>query len=84
MNMLQKELDTDCKLWNQHIISSTKYGNSTGPRGHPNCMSFLPHLCNRHNYMQDITAELADEFYDATMVQNDYSQEFEEFTNTVM
>ena len=84
MDLLRKELDTIAELWNQHIISSSKYGNSSSPRGHPDCMFFLPHLYDTHDYMQDITAVLVDEFYDVTITQNDYSQEFEEFVNTVM
>ena len=84
MDLLQKELDAVTELWNQHIISSSKYGNSSGPRGRPDCMFFLPHLYDTHSYMQDVSPALVDEFYNATMKQNDYSEEFEEFANTVM
>lgn len=84
MDLLRKELDTVTELWNQHIVSSSQYGNSSGRRGHPDCMFYLPHLYDTQSYMQEASATLVAEFYDAKMKRNDYTEEFEQFVNTVM
>ena len=44
MDILRNELHQVAESWNQHIISASKFGNSSGPRGRPDYMFFLPHL----------------------------------------
>ena len=40
MHIIRKELDQVAELWNQNIISSSKFGNSSGPRGKPDLCTF--------------------------------------------
>ena len=85
MHIIRKELDQVAELWNQHIISSSKSGNSSGPRGKPDCMYFLPHLYQTKEYKLEVELEEVEEFIDnATMCPPDFSQEFEEFASVVM
>jgi len=85
MEILRKELHQVSELWNQHIISSSKFGNSSGPRGRPDCMYFLPHLYNTSDYKVDTVESEIDEFIDnATMCPTDYSQEFKELATIIM
>eukprot|EP00794_Sanderia_malayensis_P002364 gene2364-2725_t len=80
-----KELHKVAESLNQHIISRTKFGNSSGPRGRPDCMYFLPHLYDVEDCKVDIDLDEIEEFYDdAAMNVRDYSEEFEEFALTVM
>jgi hypothetical protein len=67
MHLLRKELYQVAELWNQHIISSSKFGNSSGPRGRPDCMYFLPHLYETENYQVTIAPIELEEFDHATM-----------------
>eukprot|EP00794_Sanderia_malayensis_P001012 gene1012-332_t len=85
MSILRKELHKVAESWNQHIISRSKFGNSSGPRGRPDCMYFLPHLYDVEDCKVDIDLDEIEEFYDdAAMNVRDYSEEFEEFALTVM
>ena len=85
MHIIRKELDQVAELWNQHIISSSKFGNSSGPRGKPDCMYFLPHLYQTKDYKLEAELEEVEEFIDnATICPPDFSQEFEEFASFVM
>eukprot|EP00794_Sanderia_malayensis_P013298 gene13298-14671_t len=85
MSILRKELHKVAESWNQHIISRSKFGNSSGPRGRPDCMHFLPNLYDVEDCKVDIDLDEIEEFYDdAAMNVRDYSEEFEEFALTVM
>lgn len=42
MQILRNELHQVAEMWNQHVLASSKFGNSSGPRGRPDCMFFLP------------------------------------------
>ncbi len=85
MSILRKELHKVAESWNQHIISRSKFGNSSGPRGRPDCMYFLPHLYDVEDCKVDIDLDEIEEFYDdAAMNVRDYSEEFEEYALTVM
>ena len=50
MQILRNELHQVAEMWNQQLIASSKFGNSSGPRGRPDCMFFLPHLYNSEDY----------------------------------
>ena len=85
MHIIRKELDQVAELWNQHIISSSKFENSSGPRGKTDCMYFLPHLYQTKDYKLEVELEEVEEFIDnATICPPDFSQEFEEFSSFVM
>jgi hypothetical protein len=80
MEVLRKELEEVAELWNQHVMSASKFGNSSGPRGKPDCMYFLPHLYNATEYKVSIDPLDLDEFVDhTTMNVADASEEFQEF-----
>ena len=80
MQILRNELKEVAEMWNQHIIASSKFENSSGPRGRPDCMFFLPHLYNSENYKVPVDPQELEEFIDkSTMCLADWSQEFEEF-----
>ena len=70
--------------WNQHIISASKFGNSSGPRGRPDCMFFLPHLYDVDDCKLEVDLDEVDEFYDVEMCVRDCSAEFAEFASTIM
>ncbi|PFX16238.1 hypothetical protein AWC38_SpisGene19504 [Stylophora pistillata] len=85
MPILRNELYQVAELWNQHRISSSKFGNSSGPRGRPDCMFFLPHLYSTDDYKTDVDEDDVQEFYDhSTLCPPDYSDDFKEFALTVM
>lgn len=85
MEILRKELHEVSQLWNEHIISSSKFGNSSGPRGKPDCMYFLPHLYSTDDYKVPIDPCEADEFIDdSAMSVQDFSDDFAEFASIVM
>ena len=85
MEILRKELHEVAELWNEHIISSSKFGNLNLPRGRPDTMYFLPHLYNTNDYKMDTNQDEVQEFIDnATMSPDDYSKEFEEFATIIM
>lgn len=85
MKILREELYQVAEMWNQHQIASSKFGNSSVPRGKPDCMYFLPHLYNTEDYKVNIDPYEVEEFIDnSTMSSADYSEEFEEFALTVM
>ena len=85
MALLRKELYQVAELWNQHIISSSKFGNSSGPRGRPDCMFFLPHLYSTEDFKVSVDEDDVQEFIDhSTMCPPDYSEDFKEFALTVM
>ena len=72
------------EMWNQHHIASSKFGNSSGPRGRPDCMYFLPHLYNTEDYKVNVDHHEVEEFIDnSTMCPADFSEEFE-FAITVI
>ena len=72
------------ELWNQHIISSSKFGNSSGPRGRPDCMYFLPHLYGTENYQATIASNELEEFDHSSMCPADVCDEFKEFASCIM
>ena len=85
IHIIRKELDQVAELWNQHIISSSKFGKSSGPRGKTDSMYFLPHLYQTKDYKLEVELEEVEEFIDnATIRPPDFSQEFEEFASFVM
>ena len=85
MNIFRQELFQVAEMWNQHQIASSKFGNSSGPRGKPDCMYFLPHLYNTEDFKVDIDLHEVEEFNDnSTMCSADFSEEFEEFALIVM
>ena len=85
MEILRDKLYQVAEMWNQHHIASSKFGNSSGPRGRPDCMYFLPHLYNTEDYKVNVDRHELQEFIDnSTMCPADFSEEFEEFATTVM
>lgn len=84
MHILRKELHQVAELWNQHIISSSKFGNSSGPRGRPDCLYFLPHLYGTENYQTAIASNELEEFDHSTMCPADVCDEFKEFALCIM
>ena len=70
--------------WNQHIISASKFGNSSGPRGRPDCMFFLPHLYDVEDCKLEVDLDEVDEFYYDVMSVGDCNVEFAEFLTTIM
>ena len=85
MQILRNKPHHVAEMWNQHLIASSKFGNSSGPRGRPDCMFFLPHLYNSEDYKVPVNPQEAEEFIDeSTMCPTDCNEEFNEFTLTVM
>lgn len=85
MQVLRNELHQVAEMWNQHLIASSKFGNSSGPRGRPDCMFFLPHLYNSEDYKVPVNPQELVEFIDeSTMCPADCTEEFKEFASTVM
>ncbi|CAH3181910.1 unnamed protein product, partial [Porites lobata] len=85
MQILRDELYQVAEIWNHHHIASSKFGNSSGPRGRPDCMYFLPHLYNTEDYKVNVDRHEVEEFIDnSTMCPADFSEEFEEFAITIM
>ena len=73
------------ELWKQHIISSSKFGNSSGPSGRPDCMFFLPHLYSTDDLKVSVDEDDVEEFINHfTMSPPDYSEDFTEFALTFM
>ena len=82
IEFIRDELQSIMDDWNVHIISQ---GRSTGPRGRPDTMYFLPHLYDTIDYATPITEEEVNEFRPSVSHNlRDYSKEFEEFANLVM
>ena len=84
MQILRKELHQVAELWNEHVISPSKFGNNSGPRGKPDCMFFLPHLYDTENYQVTIALDELEEFDHAAMCPADVTDEFNEFATCVM
>ena len=85
MQMLRDELHQVAEMWNQHLIASSKFGNSSGPRGRPDSIFFLPHLFDSEDYKTPVVSDEIDEFLNkSTMCAEDFSKEFEEFSLTAM
>ena len=85
MDILRNVLHKIAKMWNQHIIASSKAMENNGSRGRPDVMYLLPHLFDTNNCKQEIDRPEVNEFYDnSTMNVKDYSDEFGEFASTVM
>ncbi len=84
MQILRKELHQVAQLWNEHIISPSKFGNSSGPRGKPDCMFFLPHLYDTENYQVTIAFDELEELAHTAMCPADVTDEFNEFATSVM
>ena len=84
MEILRGELYEVTELWNQHIISPSKFGNSSGPRGKPDCMYFLPHFYNTVDYKVHVDSTDIDEFINGSMSVEDVSNEFLEFATIIM
>ena len=81
MPLLRKELKEIASDWNVHIISSSRY---QGPRGRPDTMYVLPHLCKRQNLGAEVDHKEIDELYPSVTVElQDYSLDFVEFAPTV-
>lgn len=78
MQMLRDELHQVAEMWNQHLIASSKFGNSSGPRGRPDSIFFLPHLFDSEDYKIPVVSDEIDEFLNkSTMCAEDFSKEFE-------
>ena len=73
MQILRNELDHVAEMWNQHIIASSTFGNSSGPKRRPDCMFFLPHLYNSGDYKVPVNPQ---ELEESTMCPTDCSVEF--------
>ena len=58
MQILRDKLHQVAELWNQHLIASSKFGNSSGPRGRPDCMFFLPHLFDSEGYKKYLLSQV--------------------------
>ena len=85
MQILRNELHQVAEMWNQHLIASSKFGNSSGPRGRPDCMFLLPHLYNSEDCKVPVNPQEREEFIDeSTMCPADCSEEFKEFALSVM
>lgn len=85
MDILRMELHEVAELWNQHLISASKFGNSSGPRGKPDCLYFLPHLYNAHECKTLVDSVEINEFIDnASMCVNDVNEDFVEFATVLM
>ena len=84
MHILRKELRQVAELWNKHIISPSKFGNNSGPRGKPDCIFFLPNLYSTENYQISIAFDELEEIDDAVMCPADVTDEFNEFATCVM
>ena len=83
MDLIRNDLTQFTESWNSHIISSSK--DKSLPRGRPDVMYHLPHLYNTQSFLQDVDQDEVDEYFDASsMLERDYSSEFEEFANTLM
>ena len=83
MPLLRSKLYRVAELLNQHKISSSKFGNSSSPRGSPDCMFFLPHLYNTDNFKVSVDEDDVEEFIiHATKCRPDYSEEFKEFAGS--
>lgn len=84
MDIIRDELHKVAKMWNQHIIAPSKFGNNNGPRGRPGVMFFLPHLFNSEYCKQGIDRDEVNEFFDNSMSVKDFSDEFGEFALLIM
>ena len=83
VKILRGELYEVTELWNQHNISPSKFGNSSGPRGKPDCMYFLPHLYNTVDYSVHVDSTDIDEFINDSMSVEDVSNKFLEFATII-
>ena len=85
MQILRNELHQVAEMWNQHLIALSKFGNSSGPRGRPDSMFFLPHQYNSEDYKVPVNPQELEEFIDeSTMCSADCTEEFKEFASTIM
>ena len=85
MQILREEIYEVAEMWNQHQIASSKFGNSSDPRGKPDCMYFLPHLYSTEDYKVNVNPQEMEVFtHESTMCSADVSEEFEEFAMTFM
>ena len=82
MHIIRKELFSVANEWNQHLISKSR---NSGPSGRPDSMFFLPHLFDAEDHLQDVDLDEVEEFYQSvTDMPRDFSEEFQEFAETVM
>ena len=71
--------------WYPHVLYYSSSKDKSLPRGRPDVMYHLPHLYNTQSSLQDVDQDEVDEYFDASsMLERDYSSEFEEFANTLM
>ena len=64
MSLLRSELYQVTELRNQHNISSSKSGNTSGPMGRPECMFFLPHMYSMDDFKVILDEDDVEEFID--------------------
>ena len=62
MSILRNELYRVAEMRNQHLIGSIKFGDSSGPKGRPDCIFFLPHLFDSEDYKVPVDPDENDEF----------------------
>ena len=68
IQILRNELDQVAEMCNQHLIASSKFGNSSGPGGRSDCMFFLPHLYNSEDCKVHVNPQELEEFIDETTI----------------
>lgn len=75
MQILGDELHQVVEMWNQHLIASSKFGNSGAPRRRPGGIFFLPHLFDSEDYKVPVVSDEIDEFLNkSTMCAEDCSK----------
>ena len=68
MQILREEIYKVAEMCNQHQIAPSKFGNSSGPRGKPDCMDFLPHLHSTKDCKVNVDPQEMEEFtHESTM-----------------
>ena len=76
-NTIPKELNTVANEWNQHIISKSMNGGSSG---RPDIIFFLPHLYNAKNHLKNIDLENVELIYpEVTYTLKNFSDDFKDF-----
>ena len=82
MGIIREELNSVKEEWNPHVISRS---HKSGPTGHPSCMYYLPHLCDKQDCVQKINKEEIEEF-DSVIAElpSNFTPEFSDFARTVI
>ena len=82
VGVLRKELKEMAGEWNEHIITKSSNGGSSG---RPDTMYFLPHLFDCQDYSDPLEDDDIDEFLPAVEeIPPHYSAEFGEFAEIIM